>query len=118
MADLNNIDEDEGKDVGKKTIVSKKLSNLVNYIESVKFLTLEELVNFRGEGKFYQMSSITEFKATAYFVGDDTNKNFVRYNSRQLSRIYPDTIRQDSSNFDPTLAWNTGCQIGKYNHQF
>ena len=37
---------------------------------------------------------------------------FVEYNKRQLSRIYPAGGRVDSSNYNPQQAWNAGCQIG------
>ena len=37
---------------------------------------------------------------------------YVQYNKRQLSRIYPAGGRVDSSNYNPQHAWNAGCQIG------
>jgi len=37
---------------------------------------------------------------------------YVEYNKRQLSRIYPAGGRVDSSNYNPQQAWNAGCQIG------
>ena len=91
--------------------ISPNLSKLVNYIEAVHF------PGFDVEGKFYQMSSFGEGKAFKYFEDPEKAKDFVRYNSRQISRIYPGAKRQDSSNLKPMAAWNTGCQIGKI-HQF
>ena len=91
--------------------ISPNLSKLVNYIEAVHF------PGFDVEGKFYQMSSFGESKAFKYFEDPEKAKDFVRYNSRQISRIYPGATRQDSSNLKPMAAWNTGCQIGKF-HQF
>ena len=38
--------------------------------------------------------------------------DYVEYNKRQLSRIYPAGGRVDSSNYNPQQAWNAGCQIG------
>ena len=87
--------------------ISPNLSKLVNYIEAVHF------PGFDVEGKFYQMSSFGESKAFKYFEDPEKAKEFVRYNSRQISRIYPGATRQDSSNLKPMAAWNTGCQIGK-----
>ena len=87
--------------------ISPNLSKLVNYIEAVHFH------GFETEGKFYQMSSFGETKAYKIFDDPDKASDFVRYNSRQISRIYPGASRQDSSNLKPLAAWNTGCQIGK-----
>jgi len=36
---------------------------------------------------------------------------------KQLSRIYPGGGRVDSSNYDPRLQWNAGCQIVAFNYQ-
>ena len=41
----------------------------------------------------------------------------VRYNTRQLSRIYPGGARVDSSNLDPRVHWNAGCQVVALNFQ-
>ena len=89
--------------------ISPNLSKLVNYIEAVHF------PGFENDGKFYHMSSFGESKAFKYFEDPEQATDFVRYNSRQISRIYPGAKRQDSSNFKPLSAWNTGCQIGKIN---
>lgn len=37
----------------------------------------------------------------------------VRFNQRQLLRVYPSNYRVDSSNFNPQPYWNTGCHMGK-----
>lgn len=37
----------------------------------------------------------------------------VRFNQRQLIRVYPSNYRVDSSNFNPQLYWNAGCHMGK-----
>ena len=42
---------------------------------------------------------------------------FVNYNKRQLSRIYPKGTRVDSSNFLPHQFWNAGCQLVALNYQ-
>ncbi|KAG7217350.1 hypothetical protein CRUP_003134, partial [Coryphaenoides rupestris] len=34
-----------------------------------------------------------------------------RYNKMQLSRIYPKGTRVDSSNYNPQVFWNAGCQL-------
>lgn len=42
-------------------------------------------------------------------------EQFLAFNQRQLSRIYPSAYRIDSSNFNPQFYWNVGCQLGKTN---
>lgn len=37
----------------------------------------------------------------------------VRFNQRQLLRVYPSNFRVDSSNFNPQPYWNAGCHMGK-----
>jgi Phosphatidylinositol-specific phospholipase C, Y domain. len=61
-------------------------------------------------GKCYQMSSFSEKKAEELIKS--SAKDFVTYNARQLSRIYPSGKRTGSSNYKPTPLWNVGCQIG------
>ena len=63
-------------------------------------------------GKYFQMSSFGEPHAFKY--KNQSAVDFVQYNKRQLSRIYPAGKRIDSSNYDPVDMWNAGCQIGKY----
>ena len=92
--------------------ISEKLSLLVNYTEAISFPGFGS----NGEvpkGKFYQMSSIGERKAFQYIKDQQVSASFVRYNTRQLIRIYPSATRQDSSNLDPLLPWSAGCHIGK-----
>lgn len=90
--------------------ISKKLSDCVNYIHAVHFHSFQESL----EGaKYYHMSSFGESKATKFAGEEDSAREFVRYNSRQISRIYPGAKRQDSSNLSPIPFWNAGCQIGE-----
>jgi Phosphatidylinositol-specific phospholipase C, Y domain len=37
--------------------------------------------------------------------------DWVEYNTRQMSRIYPAGTRVDSSNYDPCPSWNVGSQV-------
>lgn len=57
------------------------------------------------------MSSFGE--PNAFKLKNSSGVDFVQYNKRQLSRIYPAGKRIDSSNYDPIEMWNAGCQIGK-----
>lgn len=63
----------------------------------------------------YEISSFTETAALrllSYYPVD-----FVNYNKRQMSRIYPKGARIDSSNYNPQLFWNAGCQLVALNFQ-
>ena len=89
--------------------ISKQLSDCVNYIHAVHFHNFEDS---EKSGKYYHMSSFGESKATGFAEGEEA-KAFVKYNTRQISRIYPGAARQDSSNLKPFKFWNAGCQIGE-----
>ena len=62
------------------------------------------------------MSSFTE--PTAMKHAGQSSIKFMHYNKVQLSRIYPAGRRVDSSNYDPVMMWNCGCQIGTYKCMF
>lgn len=61
-------------------------------------------------GKFYEMASFQE--TVALNLGQEHGTNFVIYNQKHISRIYPKGSRTDSSNYDPIPYWNMGCQLG------
>ncbi|MGH0115766.1 UNVERIFIED_CONTAM: hypothetical protein FKN15_046951 [Acipenser sinensis] len=44
-------------------------------------------------------------------------EDFVRYNRKALSRIYPKGQRMDSSNYDPYSLWMCGCHMVALNFQ-
>ncbi|CAG0914868.1 unnamed protein product [Notodromas monacha] len=89
--------------------LSTKLSDLVNLCQAVKFQ------GFQKPGKPFQMSSFSESKADDFIANNMAD--FVEYNRRQLSRIYPGALRTDSSNFNPVSYWSAGCQIVALNFQ-
>uniref|UniRef100_A0A4W5L5B9 Phosphoinositide phospholipase C n=1 Tax=Hucho hucho TaxID=62062 RepID=A0A4W5L5B9_9TELE len=61
------------------------------------------------------MSSFNESVGLGYLK---TNAiEFVNYNKRQMSRIYPKGGRVDSSNYMPQIFWNAGCQMVSLNYQ-
>uniref|UniRef100_A0A672JP31 Phosphoinositide phospholipase C n=1 Tax=Salarias fasciatus TaxID=181472 RepID=A0A672JP31_SALFA len=111
VTELKKPNSDEGTACSEVN-ATEEMSTLVNYIEPVKFKSFEVATSKR---KFYEMSSFVETK------GMDTLKNspieFVEYNKKQLSRIYPKGTRVDSSNYMPQLFWNAGCQMVALNFQ-
>uniref|UniRef100_A0A674CDA9 1-phosphatidylinositol 4,5-bisphosphate phosphodiesterase n=1 Tax=Salmo trutta TaxID=8032 RepID=A0A674CDA9_SALTR len=111
VAELKKPNSDEGT-ASSEVNATEEMSTLVNYIEPVKFKSFE-VANKRN--KYFEMSSFVETK------GMDTLKSapieFVEYNKKQLSRIYPKGTRVDSSNYMPQLFWNVGCQMVALNFQ-
>ncbi|CAG01494.1 unnamed protein product, partial [Tetraodon nigroviridis] len=75
------------KSIGSEAFATEEMSNLVIYIQPVKFHSFE------------------------------ASKILSRYNKLQLSRIYPKGTRVDSSNYNPQLFWNAGCQLVALNFQ-
>ena len=71
---------------------SRALSDLVNYIEAVKFS------GFEDGRKCCEMSSLEETKASGFCSNEATASKFLSFNSTNLSRIYPKGTRLFSSN--------------------
>uniref|UniRef100_A0A7N5ZSK0 Phosphoinositide phospholipase C n=1 Tax=Anabas testudineus TaxID=64144 RepID=A0A7N5ZSK0_ANATE len=105
-------ENDKVKPRKSKSKLSKELSDLVLYCKSVHFHGFEQA---RLHGKCYEMSSFSESKAKR--LAKEAGTDFVQYNTRQLSRIYPSGLRTDSSNYNPQDMWNVGCQIVALNFQ-
>ncbi|XP_053305001.1 1-phosphatidylinositol 4,5-bisphosphate phosphodiesterase beta-3 [Spea bombifrons] len=102
---------DEGT-ASSEVNATEEMSNLVNYVEPVKFKSFD-LANKRN--KYYEMSSFVETKALEQLT--KSPMEFVEYNKKQLSRIYPKGTRVDSSNYMPQVFWNAGCQMVALNFQ-
>uniref|UniRef100_A0A3B4ZS09 Phosphoinositide phospholipase C n=1 Tax=Stegastes partitus TaxID=144197 RepID=A0A3B4ZS09_9TELE len=77
----------------RKTMrLSRALSDLVKYTKSVRVHDIETQGRLKpGE--------------------------LVRFNQRQLLRVYPSNYRVDSSNFNPQPYWNAGCHMVAMNYQ-
>uniref|UniRef100_A0A672QRX1 Phosphoinositide phospholipase C n=1 Tax=Sinocyclocheilus grahami TaxID=75366 RepID=A0A672QRX1_SINGR len=111
-------DAEEDNDESKKSMdegtvneafATEEMSNLVNYIQPVKFNSFETCKSN------YEMSSFVETKALELLK--ESPVEFVEYNKLQLSRIYPKGTRVDSSNYMPQVFWNAGCQLVALNFQ-
>ncbi|XP_046711826.1 1-phosphatidylinositol 4,5-bisphosphate phosphodiesterase beta-4 isoform X1 [Silurus meridionalis] len=98
--------------VAATTNIHPYLSSVINYAQAVKFLGFEEA---EEKNIYYNMSSFNESVGLGYLR---TNAiEFVNYNKRQMSRIYPKGGRVDSSNYMPQIFWNAGCQMVALNFQ-
>ncbi|KAL6486343.1 hypothetical protein MHYP_G00057350 [Metynnis hypsauchen] len=102
---------DEGT-AGSEAFATEEMSNLVNYVQPVKFNSFEMS---KKTNRSYHMSSFVETKALELLTKSPVE--FVEYNKLQLSRIYPKGTRVDSSNYMPQVFWNAGCQLVALNFQ-
>lgn len=64
----------------------------------------------------YFMHSFTENKVRSLCRHKKSNA-WIQYNQSHMSRTYPGGARVDSSNYNPLLAWSTGCQMVALNFQ-
>ncbi|XP_060690142.1 1-phosphatidylinositol 4,5-bisphosphate phosphodiesterase eta-1 [Hemiscyllium ocellatum] len=122
-AKLYNIsDEDQQDSIGKETGQAHRfghrrktvklyrgLSDLVIYTNSV---TSQDLL---GKGPAGKVLSLSETQANQLL--HQKPEYFIRFNQKQLTRIYPSAYRIDSSNFNPQEYWNVGCQMVALNYQ-
>ncbi|XP_043359181.1 1-phosphatidylinositol 4,5-bisphosphate phosphodiesterase delta-3 isoform X2 [Dermochelys coriacea] len=92
--------------------ISQELSDLVVYCQAVPFQSLEHALR---SPQACQMSSFSERKARKLIK--ESGNGLVRYNTRQLSRIYPLGLKMNSSNYNPQEMWNAGCQLVALNFQ-
>ena len=100
---------DEVKEIIYKLTKSQELSDLVNYVEAIKFK------GFDKKREFWQMSSFAETKAFSLLENQETE--FLQFNQSNISRIYPGGTRVDSSNFYPQKLWSAGCHMVALNFQ-
>ncbi|XP_071037611.1 1-phosphatidylinositol 4,5-bisphosphate phosphodiesterase isoform X2 [Parasteatoda tepidariorum] len=100
------------KYTGATVHVHPYLSSLVNYAQPVKFQGFDVA---EEKNLHFHMSSFAENTALGYLKSQAIE--FVNYNKRQLSRIYPKGTRADSSNYLPQIFWNAGCQMVALNFQ-
>ncbi|XP_047099510.1 1-phosphatidylinositol 4,5-bisphosphate phosphodiesterase isoform X3 [Schistocerca piceifrons] len=97
---------------GSTSNVHPWLSSMVNYAQPIKFqgFDVAEKKNIH-----HNMSSFAETAGLGYLKSQAIE--FVNYNKRQMSRIYPKGTRADSSNYMPQVFWNAGCQMVSLNFQ-
>uniref|UniRef100_A0A8C7RQG5 Phosphoinositide phospholipase C n=1 Tax=Oncorhynchus mykiss TaxID=8022 RepID=A0A8C7RQG5_ONCMY len=104
--------EDQCGTAGQEVTAYEEMSAIVNYIQPTKFISFD---NSRKKNKSYLISSFVETKGESMI--SKTAVEFVEYNKRQMSRIYPKGTRMDSSNYSPQPFWNAGCQMVALNYQ-
>ncbi|XP_038610099.1 1-phosphatidylinositol 4,5-bisphosphate phosphodiesterase delta-3 isoform X2 [Tachyglossus aculeatus] len=69
----------------------------------------------RSRARACHVCSLSERKARKLIR--EAGNDFVRHNTRQLSRVYPQGFRMTSANYSPQEMWNGGCQLVALNFQ-
>nr|XP_004548677.1 1-phosphatidylinositol 4,5-bisphosphate phosphodiesterase eta-2 [Maylandia zebra] len=96
----------------RKTMrLSRALSDLVKYTKSVRVHDIETQAFMSS----WQVSSLDETVMNQ--ILQLKPGELVRFNQRQLLRVYPSNYRVDSSNFNPQSYWNSGCHMVAMNYQ-
>ncbi|XP_026162090.1 1-phosphatidylinositol 4,5-bisphosphate phosphodiesterase eta-2 [Mastacembelus armatus] len=96
----------------RKTMrLSRALSDLVKYTKSVRVHDIET----QAFANSWQVSSLDETVMNQILQLQP--RELVRFNQRQLIRVYPSNYRVDSSNFNPQAYWNAGCHMVAMNYQ-
>ncbi|XP_051637933.1 1-phosphatidylinositol 4,5-bisphosphate phosphodiesterase eta-1 isoform X1 [Manacus candei] len=94
----------------RKTVkLCRALSDLVVYTNSV---AAQDIVDDGSTGNVLSFSETRAHQAV-----QQKAEQFMLYNQKQLSRVYPSAYRIDSSNFNPIPYWNVGCQLVALNYQ-
>ncbi|NXF77103.1 PLCH1 phosphodiesterase, partial [Sclerurus mexicanus] len=94
----------------RKTVkLCRALSDLVVYTNSV---AAQDLVDDGSTGNVLSFS-----ESRAHQAVQQKAEQFMLYNQKQLTRVYPSAYRIDSSNFNPVPYWNVGCQLVALNYQ-
>jgi len=119
------VDEDDEEEATKedenlKQVSETKHKQPPNIAPELSVLTHLKATGFKGfeeskKFKAWEMCSFAEGK-TNKFVAKKL-PDFIGFNAKQLSRIYPAGMRVDSSNYDPVPAWCSGAQIVALNYQ-
>jgi hypothetical protein len=65
--------------------------------------------------KIEMIHSLKESKVEKVISKNDVL--LIKLLEKKLIRTYPDNFRVDSSNYDPIICWNHGCQIVALNYQ-
>ncbi|MGH0156591.1 UNVERIFIED_CONTAM: hypothetical protein FKN15_031762 [Acipenser sinensis] len=117
-------DEDEGVEMSRRLgeedkdqmngrlRLCKELSDLVALCKSVQFKDFEVSKRYQ---KYWEICSYNEVDANRF--ANEYPEDFVSYNKRFLSRVYPSPMRIDASNMNPQDFWKCGCQMVAMNYQ-
>ncbi|CAM9840055.1 unnamed protein product [Ectocarpus sp. 4 AP-2014] len=120
--------EEPPKRRGSKSKEDKKKKKIHPELSAITFLAGVKFHGFdnakRSEASFSAVFCSRLVNEMSAFGEPKTEKllkkspeDWVVYNARNMSRIYPAGSRVDSSNYDPVPSWNVGSQIVALNYQ-
>ncbi|XP_062499745.1 1-phosphatidylinositol 4,5-bisphosphate phosphodiesterase eta-2-like isoform X2 [Corticium candelabrum] len=96
--------------------VVPELSQLVTYVQPVPYLGLKGYGYIDDQKRpCVEMFSLKE--STARKLCKEKPAEYTTYSCRHSSRVYPSSVRVDSSNFNPCQFWQCGCQMVALNYQ-
>ncbi|XP_048373387.1 inactive phospholipase C-like protein 2 isoform X2 [Sphaerodactylus townsendi] len=95
-----------------RRVLCHELSDLVSLCQMVSFQGFEAS---RRVQRYWEVCSFSEVEAGRY--ANEEPEDFVAYNKRFLSRVYPSPMRIDASNMNPQDFWKCGCQMVAMNYQ-
>ncbi|XP_073502628.1 inactive phospholipase C-like protein 1 isoform X1 [Phyllobates terribilis] len=90
----------------------RELSDLVSICKSVQYKDFDVTMKNQSYG---EICSFSESQASR--IANEYPEDFVNYNKKFLTRVYPSPMRIDSSNMNPQDYWNCGSQIVAMNFQ-
>ncbi|KAJ2722647.1 hypothetical protein GGI07_003174 [Coemansia sp. Benny D115] len=118
-AAINSGDVSSGKSVSPRASTSQmrrkvapELSELIVYCKAVHFEGFDE---DDPEPVFDQVTSVSESASNQLMR--HRPREYVHYNSVQMTRVYPSFSRFTSSNYSPVPHWRYGCQLVALNFQ-
>ncbi|NXO97355.1 PLCH1 phosphodiesterase, partial [Certhia brachydactyla] len=102
----------------RKTVkLCRALSDLVVYTNSVAAQDIVDDGTGLAQGWHVPWNVLSFSETRAHQAVQQKAEQFMLYNQRQLTRVYPSAYRIDSSNFNPVPYWNVGCQLVALNYQ-
>eukprot|EP00752_Nemacystus_decipiens_P001301 g1292.t1 len=107
----------EAKRKGSKSKEDKKKKKIHPELSAITFLAGVKFHGFENakQSLVNEMSAFGEPKTEKLLK--KSPEDWVLYNTRNMSRVYPAGSRVDSSNYDPVPSWNVGSQIVALNYQ-
>uniref|UniRef100_A0AAQ5ZUZ6 1-phosphatidylinositol 4,5-bisphosphate phosphodiesterase gamma n=1 Tax=Amphiprion ocellaris TaxID=80972 RepID=A0AAQ5ZUZ6_AMPOC len=102
------MSKQQQEEVEKKAEVAMEMSDLVVYCQPRS----KEKDRFESYN-YKEIRSFVENK----IPGKSRTKDFLQYNRKALSRVYPKGQRVESSNYDPYPLWAVGCHMVALNFQ-
>jgi len=114
-------DDDESEDFDYARAVELGVDNRLlraMYIKNVQIKTKYEKDRVvYTEPPYRSSSSLGEGKMLKLAKPGYHARDLAHYAERHIVRVFPAGTRVDSSNYDPTVAWNAGCQVVALNYQ-